>query len=284
MPDIVGNLRWDQNWGYVGVSGAVHQVAATYYGGAAAEINGHPSDRYGWAASVGGQVYLPWLGAGDSIGANFVYSKGALGYATKAGGAWAIAHGDSLGVGWAQDGVYDNNIPNVGAGQLPIELTGAWSVNAGYEHFWNPRWRTSLYGGYTRVWYDQNAVNMINQHLPTPAAPPGVACGVAVEGAVFPPLAINHGEGNSCSPNFSFWQIGSRTQWNVTKDFFMGVDVLYTHLNTAYQGQPVITGTIGVIPGGPKIVDDQSVVSGIFRAQMNFEARNEGTSFVFGQR
>src|SRR4029079_1189036 len=26
MPDIVGNLRWDQNWGYVGVSGAVHQV------------------------------------------------------------------------------------------------------------------------------------------------------------------------------------------------------------------------------------------------------------------
>ena len=32
------------------------------------------------------------------------------------------------------------------------------------------------------------------------------------------------------------------------------------------------------------IVDDQSIVSAIFRAQMNFEARNEGTSFVFGQR
>ncbi len=27
MPDIVGNLRLDQNWGYVGVSGAIHQVA-----------------------------------------------------------------------------------------------------------------------------------------------------------------------------------------------------------------------------------------------------------------
>ncbi len=27
MPDIVGNLRVDQNWGYVGVSGAIHQVA-----------------------------------------------------------------------------------------------------------------------------------------------------------------------------------------------------------------------------------------------------------------
>ena len=287
MPDIVGNLRWDQNWGYVGVSGAVHQVAATYYGAGPSEINGHPDDKYGWAASVGGLFYLPWLGGSDSIGANFVYSKGAPGYATKAGGAWAIAHENSIGVGWVQDGIYDNNIPNFGAGKTPIELTSAWSVTAGYEHFWSPRWRTSLYGGYTRVWYDQNATNIINQHLPTPPAG-GLACGVAVEGAVFPPLAIGNGQGNSCTPNFSFWQVGSRTQWNVTKDFFMGVDVLYTHLNTAYQGvapnpPAAVTGTINNL--NPRTaIDDQSVVSALFRAQMNFEARNEGTSFVFGQR
>ena len=31
MPDIVGQLRIDQNWGYLGVSGAVHQVAGRYY-------------------------------------------------------------------------------------------------------------------------------------------------------------------------------------------------------------------------------------------------------------
>ena len=47
---------------------------------------------------------------------------------------------------------------------------------------------------------------------------------------------LTNGEGNSCSPNFSFWQVGSRTQWNITRDFYMGVDVTYTHLNTAYQG------------------------------------------------
>ena len=29
------------------------------------------------------------------------------------------------------------------------------------------------------------------------------------------------------------WWIGSRTQWNVTKDFYMGVDVLYSKLQTA---------------------------------------------------
>jgi len=285
MPDFVGNLRWDQNWGYVGVSGAVHQVAATYYGTAASEINGHPDDKYGWAASVGGLFYLPWLGGGDSIGANFVYSKGAVGYATKAG-TWAIAHGDNIGVGWAQDGLYDSTGIFAPPNQSQIHLTNAWSVNAGYEHFWNPRWRTSLYGGYTRVWYDQTVTNMAAQHLPTPAVG-AFACGQIVQGAVWPPLNVGNGSTNSCSPNFSFWQVGSRTQWNITKDFFMGVDVTYTHLNTAYQGTNNFGGTVtGAIGAKPPlfIVDDQSIVSGIFRAQMNFEARNEGTSFVFGQR
>ena len=285
MPDIVGNLRLDQPWGYVGVSGAIHQVAGRYYGGGNQENTGHPDDKYGWAASVGGLFYLPWLGGGDSIGANFVYSKGAVGYATKAGN-WQIAHDDNIGVGWVVDGMYDNTGIFSPTNPSQIELTNAWSVNAGYEHFWNPRWRTSLYGGYTRVWYDQTATNIANQHLPTPAAG-GLACGVPVEGSVWPPLAVGNGSTNSCTPNFSFWQVGSRTQWNITRDFYMGVDVTYTHLNTAWQGTNnfggVVTGSVGT-KNPATLVDDQSIVSALFRAQMNFEARNEGTSFVFGQR
>src|SRR5690349_20230451 len=59
MPDIVGNLRWDQNWGYVGVSGAIHQVAGQYFATGNVTTNGHPDDKYGWAASAGGLFYLP---------------------------------------------------------------------------------------------------------------------------------------------------------------------------------------------------------------------------------
>ena len=44
-----------------------------------------------------------------------------------------------------------------------------------------------------------------------------------------------------------------------------------------------MTGHIGTKIAAT-IIDDQSIVSALFRAQMNFEARNEGTSFVFGQR
>ena len=36
-----------------------------------------------------------------------------------------------------------------------------------------------------------------------------------------------------CDNNWNYWWIGSRTQWNVTKDFYMGVDVLYTKLSSA---------------------------------------------------
>jgi len=284
MPDIVGNLRLDQPWGYVGISGAIHQVAGQYFATGNLERNGHPDDKYGWAASVGGLFYLPWLGGGDSIGANFVYSKGAVGYATKAGN-WQIMHGDSVGVGWAADGIFDGPGLPVTA-NTEIHLTNAWSVNAGYEHFWNPRWRTSLYGGYTRVWYDAEITNDINTHLPGAAGTR--PCGVPVAGSVWPPITLNAGaNSSSCSPNFSFYQVGSRTQWNITRDFYMGVDVTYTHLNTAYQGAN--NNGAAVYPSvAPKIastvVDDQSIVSAIFRAQMNFEARNEGTSFVFGQR
>jgi porin-like protein len=280
MPDVVGNLRIDQNWGYAGISGAVHKVAGGYFGGGAStsfNVNtSHPDDKYGWAVGVGGMVNLPWIGPGDSIGANFVYTRGAVAYATK-GGNWQIEHGNSIGVGWITDGMFDNNIPNLGAGQVPIQLTNAWSLNAAFEHFWNPRWRTSLYGGYTRVWYNQDATNIANQHLPTPPTAPGIACGVAVEGAVWPVLPINHGEGNSCSPNFSFYQIGSRTQWNVTSNFYMGIDVTYTHLNTAWQGPAVPNSVV------PSFIDDQNVWSGIFRMQHSFVPGNEGPTVIFGR-
>ena len=269
MPDIVGQLRIDQNWGYLGISGAVHQVAGQYFG--TSGVQAHPDDKYGWATQVGGQLNLPWA---DTVGASFVWSKGAVGYATKAG-SWQILNGSSAGVGWLTDGIFDGPTP-VSATNTEIHLTNAWSLNAAYEHFWNSRWRTSLYGGYTKVWYDGTITNDINTHLPGAAGT--LQCGVPVAGAVWPPITMtNGGAGNSCSPDFSFYQIGSRTQWNITKDFYMGVDVTYTHLNTAYQG----VGTMN--SGRNTSVDDQNTWSGIFRTQYNFNVGNEGPSVVFGR-
>jgi hypothetical protein len=255
VPDFVGNVRLDQEWGYVGVSGAIHRVAGRYYG--SGQVS-HPEDKYGWAAQLGGLGRLPWS---TTVGASFVLTKGAVGYATKAG-SWQMYDGSTVGVGWVVDGLFDTN--SFLGGNTPIHLTNAWSVNAGLEHMWNPRWRTSVYGGYTRVWYDADTKVLINTHLP--GAGGSIQCGVPVAGSVWPPISVvSGGVGNSCSPDFSFYQIGSRTQWDISNTFYMGVDVTYTHLNTAYKG----LGTYG----GPRpatSLDDQGIWSAIFRMQYSF--------------
>lgn len=35
-----------------------------------------------------------------------------------------------------------------------------------------------------------------------------------------------------CSNDWTSWWIGSRTQWNVTKEFYLGVDIAYQKLNS----------------------------------------------------
>ena len=52
----------------------------------------------------------------------------------------------------------------------------------------------------------------------------------------------------------SYWVVGSRSQWNITKDLYMGFDVLYSKLNsgTLNSGRDLYTTRLpgnGVAPG-----------------------------------
>ena len=56
-----------------------------------------------------------------------------------------------------------------------------------------------------------------------------------------------------CDNDWSTWWLGSRTQWNVTKDFYLGVDVMYAKLfsaslpgNNTTQGRTAIGGATHV--------------------------------------
>ena len=264
VPDIIGNLRLDQAWGYIGLSGALHQLRAAYYNTPSLTPNGHPANVWGWAGAIGGMLNLP---NGDSIGFNFAYSVGAAGYATK-GGSWQLYNSNnSVGVGWLVDGLFDNTAPNAFSS---IQRTTVWSINAGGEHRWTPQLATSVYGGYTSVSYNAIAQSIIAVHLPGAAGT--IPCGVPVAGAVWPPLAIAVGSGNRCSANFSFWQVGSRTEWAVTPDrgLRVGVDVTYTHLNTAFKGtSPGLYPVTGAQPANNTLAD-QSIWSAIFRVQREF--------------
>ena len=82
---------------------------------------------------------------GDQIGANFCYSEGAGGFCSNNTTYSLYNASTSVGLGWITDGVFDNG--------TSVEQTRVWSALAGYQHIWNPRWRTSLYGGYVNIEY-----------------------------------------------------------------------------------------------------------------------------------
>jgi hypothetical protein len=262
VPDVVGALRIDQAWGYAQIAAALHDASAGYYTsavgdpcGAGANCNtlGHPGDEYGFAVT-GGFTLNDVLGLkGDQFGMQAAYSQGAAGYVTGAKGVWINYSGNSAAFALTNDGVYV-----AGSG---IERTTVWGINGFFQHFWNPRWRSSIYGGRVETDYNSNAKTMY-----CTAGGLGVTAGVnagAVSG-----IATGAGSAATCNPNSSWWQIGSRTQWNPHPDLDIGLDVLYTRLSSAFNGA-AITAASGANPSGAT-VSDQDVVSVMFRVQRNF--------------
>jgi Porin subfamily len=257
VPDVVGALRIDQAWGYAQIAAAIHDASGGLYTAgpdncAAAGFcvtNGHPSDKWGFALT-GGFTLNDVLGLkGDQFGMQTAYAQGAAGYVTRATAAWnPYGPGNHAGFAWITDGTFVN-----GSG---VELTTTWGINGFFQHFWNPRWRTSLWGGYVEIDYDNQAkVNM---------------CGAAgVGGAVGAPLGVALTGVSNCNPDSSWFQVGSRTQWNPHPDLDIGLEVLYTKLNTAFKGTASLA-TSGARPSGAYIIEDQDIVSVYFRIQRNF--------------
>jgi Porin subfamily len=215
------------------------------------------------------RLNTPYIGQGDYLQLQGIYTQGALRYVFQnPNNNWWIQNGASTAYGVLADGVYGGSILDGHA--TSIQLTTAWGINAGYEHFWTPRWRTSLYGGYTSVSYNNTANNILcvmqgsgtnfNGAIGTGAAPTG-----------FNALA-NPG----CDNNWTSWWIGSRTQWNVTKDFYMGLDVAYLKVDGMSTSTGLVAGS-AVIPNGatnatttPKFVGDENIWMARFRVHRDF--------------
>ena len=246
VPDVVANLRVDQAWGSAQIGGALHEVNAAYYRSDAGtqvlvnfpnlENSGNPDDEWGWAAMAGLRLNTPWLlnwfgsGVGDYFAVQGIYTQGALRYLFQNPNSnWWFQDGGSVGYGVLSDGVYGGK--QFDGTNTTVNLTTAWGLNAGYEHFWTPRWRTSLYGGYTSVSYNSQANNIL--------------CSLQGDG--------NNAQGSAalanagCNNNWQSWWVGTRTQWNVTKDFYMGLDVAYLKLQGMSTSTGFLTGN-GAVP------------------------------------
>jgi hypothetical protein len=228
--DIVGNIRLDQAWGGAQIMGALHQDNASYYStatgglpvagftGVGGGTTGAPSNAWGWAAGAGLRLNFPMMGEGDYLQAQVNYTEGALRYIFFTPNSnWGKVDNGNLAYGVLSDCVYGGVIG--AATNTSCNLTTAWGFNASYEHHWSPAWQTSLYGGWDSVSYNSQSNAMLCS-----AAGFGTGTGSAAVAGV------------GCNNDWSTWFVGSRTQWNVSKTFYMGVDVMYSQLNSASTG------------------------------------------------
>src|SRR6195952_3808317 len=82
-PDVVGNIRVDQAWGLFQISGALHEVNASYNtlgaGGVptnASELSGAPNTKWGGSVMAALQIKNLPTGPGDDIKIDVTYAKG----------------------------------------------------------------------------------------------------------------------------------------------------------------------------------------------------------------
>ncbi len=250
VPDIVGNLRLDQAWGSLHIAAAAHEVHGTYYTPSDSST-GHPESTWGYAVTGAFELKNLPTGVGDSLKVEATFANGAAKYTF--GGTWDSSGagrlakiGDGgLAFGYVLDGVYAN-----GTG---IQKSDAWDVSAFYEHYWNPAWRTSVFGSYSHISYGSTgdalllaAANGGRLSTGTTNASGSFALGVA--------------------------QIGTRTAWNPVKDLTLAAEFSYTRLDQHLSGTFTSTGTSvpGYAAGTTFQLKDQNLYTGSVQILRSF--------------
>jgi Porin subfamily len=257
FPDVVANLRLDQAWGGAQVMAAIHDTSEAYY--LTSTTNGNPSDALGFAVGAGIKLNAPMIGTGDYFDAQATYSNGATGFNHTNGGSYVFFNPGSttVGAGVVTDNVVGGSSAANGTGN---NLTTAWSVDAAYEHFWSKSYQTSVYGGYVKYMYNTQANNIL-------CSAEGLGAGIGTAALANP----------GCNNNFAYYIIGSRSQWNVDSQTYLGVDIAYLGLQTANSGlfsNPMnASGTAALganVPNATRTFANQGTFMGQFRIHRNF--------------
>jgi hypothetical protein len=130
-------------------------------------------------------------------------------------------------------------------------LPKVWNVQAGFQHYWTNALRSSIWGSYMS--YETNSASIDRM------------------------VCAFRGFGAGCA-DWQAWQVGSRTIWNPVTNLDIGLEVMYTKIETAFAGGRTNCVGAGCVPTGgnpagiPTVVNiqDNDVWSGILRIQRNF--------------
>jgi hypothetical protein len=269
IPDIVGNLRLDQAWGSLHFAAAAHEVHGTYFT-ATTSASGHPASTYGYAVSGAFELKNLPTGTSDSFKAEASFAHGAAKYVwggnidTSGAGRFAATSGTGAGgtmaFGYVLDGVY-SGLGTAASPGTAITLSNAWEVTAFYEHYWNPAWRTSVFGNYSSISYGATGDAALIANLATIGGiGPTTGHFVATPGT------------NGGSMKFSTAQVGTKTSWTPVKDLTFPAEFIYSRMMNNLNGTFVTAA--GGIPGAAAdtvyTLKSQNVYSGAVQVLRSF--------------
>jgi Porin subfamily len=250
IPDIVGNLRFDQAWGTFHIGAAAHEVHGTYYN-PADSTTGHPDATWGYAVTGAFELKNLPTGNGDSLKVQAAFANGAAkyifggSYDSAGAGRFAKLGDGGMAFGYVLDGVYGNG--------TDIHKSDAWQAAAFYEHYWTPTWRTSVFGSYSHISYGSTGDSLL----------------LAAANAGRLSTGITNATG---SFDLALAEVGTRTAWTPVKDLTLSAEFTYVRMDQHLNGTFTALGT--AIPGSPAnstfVLKDQNLYTGEVEIRRNF--------------
>jgi Porin subfamily len=275
VPDIVGNLRLDQAWGSAHVAAAAHEVHGTYYN-VLDRNTGKPDADWGYAVTGAFEIKNLATGVGDSFKAEATFAHGAAKYVfggtydttgagrfAKIGGTGVPGFAGSAAFGYVLDGVYAGTNAVNGTS---IQLSDAWDVSAYYEHYWNPAWRTSVFGSYSHISYGSSGDALLLAAFNNPALTQG-----PITGFLRGPSGVA-GTVATGSFDFAVIQVGTRTAWTPVQNLTLSAEFTYSRLEQNLNGTFInnAAGVSGFAAGNTFNLSNQNLYNGSVQILRSF--------------
>ncbi|MBQ0822611.1 porin [Microvirga sp. HBU67558] len=143
VPDLVGQLLWEPDWGKAQLSAALHQIRSANLVPGPAPAPFVDTD-YGFAVQAGIEVDLPTIADGDELWLQAAYADGALSYL-------------GLGNSSINDIILDQTDAFVDADGA-VQRSKGWAATAVFLHYWTPQIRHVVFGSYGVVNYPEGSV------------------------------------------------------------------------------------------------------------------------------
>lgn len=255
VPDVVVNLRTEQDWGAAQLTGAAHQDATTLFPSTALAappttyaFPTNSANTYGYAFQAGVSFKLDkLLSQGDRLWLQAAYEKGALSYINGVTGFTGTANGQR----WMGQGI--SGVDYAKGWDRPLDSDCVWTgptpalstcqeqhgvaLVAAFRHYWVPNISSAIYGSFYKLNY-------------TPAARYGLGGGVGVT-------------------NDTEERAGAQIVWTPVSGLDIGGELSVV---TAYQGRPVglISDAALEKLGLPIFRNNQNVLQGRIRIQRYF--------------